>query len=453
MPALRYEEWSALVEEFPAPIANLIHVSKPAYQGLMPHPAPALRLVGVELEVSNLTLNSARQICKELSARNWKVQEDGSIPRVTHCPCVGADECVCGSEIPCSCVCTCFAGVEQVYPRRYWVGNVSYFCRLAFHTQGTTFFIPQFTWVFPGNSPVEHLVADELMGFESPELLEPETCGFCTSGGECQEQYYCEQRTCHCLQGDCDCPFVHGSEIVSPPFKTQKGFEKLEEICVEVFRAGGRAQNGDNSDPSHCTGLHVHIDARDLTVSEAVAIQKEFHTNAVWGFHEAHPSIIPEWRLEKKWCKLEPHTEEDRYKACNLLSLTRHGTIEFRIGYLGTLAEVDSEGTPEEAAKAIRSYVEDLRTWFEGTLAVLRETAHSAGSFRNQIRDKFRMEVLVDTVQTFGVFKAEWDSWAGRWRVWEANRQAKYEKVYSLKICKPHPESLIVDEIIERSQV
>lgn len=131
-----------------------------------------------------------------------------------------------------------------------------------------------------------------------------------------------------------------GYEIVSPILQGQSGIDELEKVC-EVMNEIGCSVN-------RHTGVHVHLDAADLTFLDAKNIVKRYHQNEAkidsW-FPESRRasnnvycgSIAHSYRLDR----LDVQTEESsvntivnyqrgRFTKVNTQSLRTHGTIEFR---------------------------------------------------------------------------------------------------------------------------
>lgn len=348
--------------------------NQPAVQTLMPHPTPALRQVGVELEIAGLERFEAQEVVRALSARAWWVEEDCSIPRVNHCPCANGCqhtcECECEESFPVVRVVRWTVDIVRACTTYYVYPFTVRLCKIGPDLE-RCFLSPTYPVSIP--HPILWVVSCVMHDKDAGNFLQPGevpedwecNCDVCTGRHDC----------CPCCNHRCYCETCDGVEVVSPPFKTPAGFAKLEQVCIALFRAGGRAQNGDSSDPNHCTGLHVHVDARDLTLHEAAQIRKAFHTEGIYRLQAEHPSILPDFRIGCVWATLanDVGLSDARYRACNLRALQRHGTIEFRCGYLGLNAEEGHDYDPVKAARAIRLYVEAVREWFEDTLEILRE--------------------------------------------------------------------------------
>jgi hypothetical protein len=121
-------------------------------------------------------------------------------------------------------------------------------------------------------------------------------------------------------------------EIVSPPLPFNKDSLKLVAAIIEAIRVGGGAVD------STC-GLHVHVDARNITA------RMDKFSRILFLKYRENESIID--RLvnsnrrgnANRFCmslqNLERNTvyatlRRDRYYKLNFASFERHGTIEFR---------------------------------------------------------------------------------------------------------------------------
>jgi len=139
---------------------------------------------------------------------------------------------------------------------------------------------------------------------------------------------------------------VRGSnpmELVSPILRGEAGLRQVALVC-ETLAANNVKVN------TSC-GFHVHVDARNLTADAVRRVCKSFVK------HEADfDSLVPPSRRSSQWCKsnlsalggdiktafakMDQCTTvaqlqrfvclNDRYWKLNLMSMLRHGTIEFR---------------------------------------------------------------------------------------------------------------------------
>lgn len=126
------------------------------------------------------------------------------------------------------------------------------------------------------------------------------------------------------------------AECVTPPLRSNGGFESLKACCRSLSEIGARVNQS--------CGLHVHIGAADLTDSEYcnVFVNYMYLEKAIESF------LAPSRRgRHSRWCKslllhrtalLEATTkgevryalDYDRYHRVNAESYLRHKTIEFR---------------------------------------------------------------------------------------------------------------------------
>ncbi len=280
------------------------------------------RLMGMEFEVSGITFDNAAEIIS-ISNRTWKVHSDCSIPQLgkPQCTCTNIDVIVCsrcGSERElCECSCRCHVSCQNLkcfdygvaYRREYWNTH----CRRC----GTP--IPS------------------------------EDCS-----GECFDYYSRRRRGCNCGWESKSAKFC-GAELVSPPGKTEEFLEMAQTIfqrAIDSAKANGCIHNTVELDRDRATGFHVHIDARDLS-PEQIALCVPLMERQLQELAQEFPSVLPDWRNKGfYYCQLanpkdemplkKLHQDERdgcRYKAVNLDSLDKHGTIEFRIGFMPDTAE------------------------------------------------------------------------------------------------------------------
>lgn len=132
-----------------------------------------------------------------------------------------------------------------------------------------------------------------------------------------------------------------GNELVSPILSGESGLEQLYKIC-EVFKKNNFSVKND-------CGLHIHVNAKDLTALQIINVAKRYQQNE---------EVIDGWMKnnrrenENEFCySLKNHnfffekflnSEQDkkpeilcsfinnRYYKVNIRSFVRHGTIEFR---------------------------------------------------------------------------------------------------------------------------
>jgi hypothetical protein len=137
-----------------------------------------------------------------------------------------------------------------------------------------------------------------------------------------------------------DCSVTgEGLELVSPPLQGESGMEQLRKACQMLQRLGARVDRS--------CGLHVHHEARDLGASGLARIAEIYTAN-----QDLINWLVAPSRRDGRWCKTLTSTElwdirqtansgrtptaTSRYRACNLGSYGRHGTVEFR-QHQGTL--------------------------------------------------------------------------------------------------------------------
>lgn len=132
-----------------------------------------------------------------------------------------------------------------------------------------------------------------------------------------------------------------GCEVVSPVLSGQDGLTQVETVMTALRDAGGTVDVS--------CGLHVHVDARDLTGDQFAR---------VFGFYtERQPlfdQLVAPSRRRNQYCRPYRSDEiddikgqavrndkqvywSDRYRTVNVCSFGRHGTIEFR-QHQGTLS-------------------------------------------------------------------------------------------------------------------
>lgn len=173
------------------------------------------------------------------------------------------------------------------------------------------------------------------------EWVEPELD---ENGEEIEEGYYNEHKeacAAWCVKDDGSVSGQYGEcEVVSPKLSGEAGLAELAKACRALLDAGATVN-------STC-GLHVHLDAKDLTEAEILAVFKRYakhedkidlvlHKSRRGQFHSYAASIRDTARM------LEPNgrysslvrSKDDlaslpRYLKVNLKALRKYGTIEFR---------------------------------------------------------------------------------------------------------------------------
>lgn len=124
-----------------------------------------------------------------------------------------------------------------------------------------------------------------------------------------------------------------GMELVSPILNSdsETDMATLRSICRAIQKLGCRV--------SKACGLHVHVDATDLTAEQVLHVWTRYQA-----FEEKIDAMVPSNRRANSgaYCMslrnraVHGQTKEalarcaDRYFKVNLQSLSRHGTIEFR---------------------------------------------------------------------------------------------------------------------------
>lgn len=125
-----------------------------------------------------------------------------------------------------------------------------------------------------------------------------------------------------------------GLELVSPPLAGSEGFEQIRKACG-ALRDGGARVN------VNC-GLHVHLEAQGITVTDVKRLVKNYTNN-----QGAVDQILSRSRRGNRFCAAWTAMEltgieacdtmeqvqravPNRYKTLNLQCFPRYGTIEFR---------------------------------------------------------------------------------------------------------------------------
>ncbi len=144
------------------------------------------------------------------------------------------------------------------------------------------------------------------------------------------ESYNHQVRTHWKIVQDASC----GSELVSPPLSGDAGFEQIKLACRALRNAGARVDR-------RC-GLHVHIEARDVNTDSVKRLINNYTASA-----SAINSVLARSRHQVTYARhwqaheltriaaldsvaLIAANQGTRYKAVNLQSFMRYGTVEFR---------------------------------------------------------------------------------------------------------------------------
>ena len=134
---------------------------------------------------------------------------------------------------------------------------------------------------------------------------------------------------------ECSTP---GRELISPILQGDEGFAEIREMC-------SYASDHDWRTDSSC-GLHVHIDARDLSSEQALQIAYAYRRSyPLWkkfvGRQRAGNSMCGSPQYNARDIRDIEHIEDfvesrDRFEFVNWRSYLRHGSIEIR-AYRGSL--------------------------------------------------------------------------------------------------------------------
>jgi len=130
-------------------------------------------------------------------------------------------------------------------------------------------------------------------------------------------------------------------ELVSPPLYGKRGLNRLRKV-VEAIAAAGATVN-------ESCGLHIHVDARDLSPDQIIAVSRRYgmfehrldkfmapeRRNTNWAKRvdkNYHADIIRHIKFSSEIGKSFKSAVSviDRYRKVNIASFNRHGTIEFR---------------------------------------------------------------------------------------------------------------------------
>jgi len=125
-----------------------------------------------------------------------------------------------------------------------------------------------------------------------------------------------------------------GWELVSPPLSGSEGFQQLQTVCTALAEAGATVDKS--------CGLHIHHEARELTVQTARNLIRNYTTAR----QTINRLVAPSRRMNSTYCAgYDEHamrwvesgqTINDigsavgRYHDVNLCAWGRQGTVEFR---------------------------------------------------------------------------------------------------------------------------
>lgn len=134
-----------------------------------------------------------------------------------------------------------------------------------------------------------------------------------------------------------------GFEVVSPVLSGVKGLLEVEKVVNTLVARGAKVNN--------TCGLHVHVDARDMTAEQIFVAVKRYRIHEALldtfvkverrnsSFAQGMASVerfIEEIRNDRPITRVSARTLCDyvercgRYRKLNLCSYLRHGTLEFR---------------------------------------------------------------------------------------------------------------------------
>ena len=125
-------------------------------------------------------------------------------------------------------------------------------------------------------------------------------------------------------------------ELVSPPLSGEAGIEQVRSVLRALVGAGATVNRS--------CGLHVHVDANDLGVSQISSVLRRYQT-----YQNEINRFMPASRRNSRWAKaitpelirqVESYSTPtalrnnvgyiDRYYTVNVAAFARHGTVEFR---------------------------------------------------------------------------------------------------------------------------
>lgn len=277
---------------------------------------PSLRLVGVELEISNISRYEASLLCN-LSKRNWIHKDDSSIP-------------ISGREI-----------VSPPFKTEAGFDKAVEILTVAVNRYGGRA-------IYNG----EESVTCDLCNGDCD-------CSFCNGNCGCN---YCEEQKCgYCIyvrlleekiellndeeEEDWNLQRVlawaRSCLYGTPTFDTpQEYIEWAEGKCECETECSGECEGYCECEECEgSTGFHVHVDARDLTKEqrEAVYVIYGHHWNEICEWHHDSRNDDNQYCTKPCFHRLEKigSIGGERYSAVNNHSAFKmHGTIEFRHAFL-----------------------------------------------------------------------------------------------------------------------
>ena len=153
-------------------------------------------------------------------------------------------------------------------------------------------------------------------------------------GVACQEERYNHNTRSHWkIVTDASLGYDNAGEVVSPILRGEQGLRELELVCQGLANAGCTVDRS--------CGLHVHLDARDMTVAQ---IKRVFDRYADFE-HQIDLIMPPSRRGNARWCQSIAHSSVKnstfqtkaslgdaigRYHKVNLTNIAGRGSIEFR---------------------------------------------------------------------------------------------------------------------------
>lgn len=144
---------------------------------------------------------------------------------------------------------------------------------------------------------------------------------------------YCRSFSAFRIKRDQSIKGKNPYEIVTPILKGADGFGKLKHLCSELDYC--------MSEVNESCGLHVHIDASDMTFTEIMNLLLAYQNDESYIDAKMHPSRRENMNHTCRTLQgIDFRTAKcmddllsifpDRYYKVNILALQKYGTIEFR---------------------------------------------------------------------------------------------------------------------------
>lgn len=231
----------------------------------------------------------------------------------------------------------------------------------------------------------------------------------------------------------------NGFEVVSPPLSGEEGLEQVRAVARALANAGARIRKA--------CGLHVHVDANDLTrydlfniINRYARFEHEidkFMPPSRRGSNNTYCTSIKRWLTDNRKRRLfavstprrMASVQNGRYFKINLQCYPRQGTVEFRhhsgtcnaekitnwikfcvnfvevsrVSIDSTAAEAEVVALRESANQRLRSLVEGL---IEG--GSIRDLACRSGYAPNTVRAMISSRIRaanIEVVRTEGVYR------------------------------------------------